>query len=416
MMQAPDSGSLKRIRLLIVDDMPEMAQNVQKLLHFARNIQVVGVATSGQDAISLAASLRPDVVLMDINLHDMNGLRATELIMQRTPTHVIMMSVQGEPEYIQRAMFVGARGYLIKPFSSEELLQSIKSVAALPLPPTAGSSASRPSADPNYQQVLSKIIAVYSPKGGVGRSVIAANLAIMIKREADAQNKNTRVLLVDANLRSGDAHIVINFSSNNSIDDLREASSLDGDIISQTITNHEGSGIDILRAPVSLSSADLFTADNMKLILAEIREHYDYVVVDADSSFSEPTLAVLEIADIILLVTTLEVTTIHRVAQFFEIMDSLGYAKSKVKMVCNRVDTMFGIQPRYIETRLRQSFLSQIPEDVRLVVTSINRGLPFVMSHRNASVSKSIQTLAQRVMTVLAKSEEGAEEKRKWFR
>jgi len=134
MMQSPDSGSLKRIRLLIVDDMPEMAQNVQKLLHFARNIQVVGIASTGQEAISLAASLRPDVILMDINLHDMNGLRATELIMQRTPTRVIMMSVQGEPEYIQRAMFVGARGYLIKPFSSEELLQSIKSVAGLPLP------------------------------------------------------------------------------------------------------------------------------------------------------------------------------------------------------------------------------------------------------------------------------------------
>ena len=411
MQRAPDSRAIKRIRLLIVDDMPEMAQNVQKLLHFERDIVVVGVAMSGREAIQKATSLEPDVILMDINLRDMDGLKATELITAKVQTCVVMMSVQSEPEYLTRAMMVGARGYLIKPFSSEDLVNTIRTAAAaVQVAPRVGVTAPVTGGNGSGGQLLRKLIAVYSPKGGVGRSIIAANLAISLKRES----QDAKVLLVDANLQSGDIHVLLNVNSANSIDDLREAGSLDHEVIQGAITSHEGSGIGILRAPIALESAELFTADTMRSILVELREQFDYVVVDTDTSFSEATLTVLEMADMIILVTTLEVTTINRVSQFFEVMDRLGYVRSKVKLVCNRVDAMFGIQPRHGETRLHQQFLSQIPDDVRLVVTSVNRGVPFVISHKTAPISKSIQTLAERVDAQARKPEDGSQEKRRW--
>src|SRR5258708_35318310 len=102
MMQPPGSRSSKHIRLLIVDDMPDMAQNVRKLLHFEKDIEVIGVAASGRDAISMASSLRPDVVLMDINLRDMDGLKATEVITRRTPTTIVMRPRQSDPENLHR--------------------------------------------------------------------------------------------------------------------------------------------------------------------------------------------------------------------------------------------------------------------------------------------------------------------------
>jgi pilus assembly protein CpaE len=411
MMQPPDARGPRRIRLLIVDDMPDMAQNVQKLLHFERDIQVVGVASSGREAIAKAASLKPDVVLMDINLRDMDGLKATELITRQMQTCVVMMSVQSEPEFLTRAMMVGARGYLIKPFTSDDLVNTLRTAAA-----NAAAAAPRPLTPAPVEggatgsTALKKVIAVYSPKGGVGRSVIAANLAVALKRESQA-----RVVLVDANLQSGDQHVLLNISSRSSIDDLREAGSLDREMIMGVVAAHEGSDLGVLRAPAALESAELFTADVMKSILTEMRENFDYLIVDTDTTFSEATLTVLEIADIILLVTTLELTTINRVSQFFEVMDRLGYARSKVKLICNRVDTLYGIQPKHVETRLHQHFLSQIPEDMRLVVTSVNRGVPFVVSHKSAPISRAVQTLAQRVMT-LATTPENAPERRKWLR
>ena len=411
MMQPPDSRGNKRIRLLIVDDMPDMAQNVQKLLHFERDIQVVGVATSGRDAIAKAASLSPDVVLMDINLRDMDGLKATEVITRQTQTCVVMMSVQSEPEYLTRAMMVGARGYLIKPFTSEDLINTVRTAAAaaaVAMPPRQAPVGSDRMMGPSGG-VLKKIIAVYSPKGGVGRSVLATNLAVALKKQTDK-----RVVLVDANLQSGDAHVLLNINLPNSIDDLREAGSLDQEIISSAVSAHESSGIGLLRAPLALESAELFTSDAMKAILIELREHFDYLIVDTDTSFSEATLTVLEMADLILLVTTLEVTTINRVSQFFEIMERLGYPRAKVKLVCNRVDNIYGIQPRHVESRLRQHFLSQIPDDPRLVVTSVNRGVPFTISHKNAPISKALQTLAQRVVTLAPNPDGAAPEKKRW--
>jgi pilus assembly protein CpaE len=397
------------MRLLIVDDMPDMAQNVQKLLHFERDIVVVGVATSGHEAIQKAQALRPDVVLMDINLRDMDGLKATEAIYAKIQTCVVMMSVNSEPEYLTRAMMVGARGYLIKPFSSDDLINTLRTA-------WRPESAPPPATDPN---LLRKVVAVYSPKGGVGRSVIAANLAVALKRVVQDAKQDTKqdakIVLVDANLQSGDAHVLLNINTANSLDDLREATTLDQEIINSAITEHEGSKIGLLRAPVALESAELFNAATMKMILEDVRNSFDYLVVDTDASFSEATLTVLEQADMILLVTTLEVTTINRVSQFFELIDRLGYPRSKVRLICNRVDSLFGIQPKHVETRLHQRFMALIPEDSRLVVMSVNRGVPFALSHRNAPISRAMQALAERIDGIM-RGPEGGERRRGLFR
>lgn len=396
-MQDPRSHG--RIRLLIVDDIPDTAQNVQKLLYFERDIQVVGVAGNAREAIAKAAKLQPDVILMDINMPDIDGLRATEMILRQVPTRVVMMSVQGEPEYLSRAMMAGARGYLVKPFSSEDLISTVRAAAQapvlisnnvqLPVPVQGdhGGSLARPD-----RSVLRRLVAVYSPKGGVGRSVIACNLAVAIKKMTDA-----RVALVDADLQSGDDHVLLNMNTPSTIDDLREAGGLDADIISGTVAVHD-SGVELLRAPIPLESAELFTADAMKAILVELREHFDYLIVDTDDTFSESTLTVLDMADQILLVTTLEVTTINKVTRFFEVVDRLGYPESKVKLVCNRVDPYFGIKPAQVEVQVRHRFIAQIPEDNRLVVTSVNRGVPFVLTDKRAPATRAILALANRVV------------------
>jgi pilus assembly protein CpaE len=384
---------------LIVDDIPDTAQNVQKLLYFERDIQVVGVAGNAREAIAKAAKLQPDVILMDINMPDIDGLRATEMILRQVPTRVVMMSVQGEPEYLSRAMMAGARGYLIKPFSSEDLIGTLRAAAQapvlashhvqMPMPTHGDQGGQLARAD---RSVLRRLVAVYSPKGGVGRSVIACNLAVAIKKITDA-----RVALIDADLQSGDAHVLLNMNTPSTIDDLREAGGLDAEVISGTVAVHD-SGVELLRAPIALESAELFTADAMKAILVELREHFDYLIVDTDDTFSESTLTVLDMADQILLVTTLEVTTINKVTRFFEVVDRLGYPESKVKLVCNRVDPYFGIKPAQVEVQVRHRFIAQIPEDNRLVVTSVNRGVPFVLTDKRAPATRAVLALAQRVV------------------
>ena len=399
MGQQSDGRAPETIRLLIVDDMAETAQNVQKLLHFERDIRVVGIAASGREAIQKADQLRPDVILMDINLRDMDGLEVAEVIGRQINTCIVMMSVQSEPEYFSQAMSVGARGYLVKPFTSEKLVRTIRrAVENFPLQgaqPAPGGFDQRGGGG----NTLRKIVAVYSPKGGAGTSVLAANMAISLQ-----QTTQKSVVLVDANLQNGDAHVLLNVNTNGSIDDLREAGvgAIDQDVIEGTIIKHADSEIGLLRAPLSPESAELFTSDATKAIFTELRNYYDYIVVDTGSSFTEATLTVLEEADVIITVTTLEVTTIHRVSQFFQLAERVGISLSKVRLVCNRVEQYYGIKPSQVESQLRRRFFAQIPEDEKLVVASINRGVPFLVAQKAAPISRAVQTLAGRVAEVLA--------------
>ena len=118
-----------QIRVLIVDDIPETRDHLTKLLGFESDIEVVGAAASGAQAISLAAASSPDVILMDINMPDMDGITATERLSAEVPdAAVVMMSVQGEADYLRRSMLAGAREFLVKPFSSDELTASIRQV------------------------------------------------------------------------------------------------------------------------------------------------------------------------------------------------------------------------------------------------------------------------------------------------
>src|SRR5690606_4714760 len=117
------------IKVLIVDDIPDVRDNLRKLLAFEPDIEVVGAAGTGQEAVRLATETRPDVVLMDINMPDMDGITATKAISTAVRTAaVVIMSVQSEPGYLRQAMLAGARDYLTKPIASEELYSTIRRV------------------------------------------------------------------------------------------------------------------------------------------------------------------------------------------------------------------------------------------------------------------------------------------------
>lgn len=393
MQGAPNPRALGLIRLLIVEDHGDTVDIVRRLLHFERDIKVVGVAPNGRQAIAMANDLQPDVILMDINLPDLDGLSAAEQIVSRQNTIIIIMSVQADPVYMERAMAVGARGYLVKPFNADRLATTIRKAYARR--DGTGGPVSMPLGQPQPIS-LRTMISVYSPKGGAGTSVVAANLAIAIR-----QLTRKRVALVDANLQGGDAHILLNINTQSSIDDLRGNGphGIDQESVQGAVIMHEQSGIALLRAPLKPEAADYFnnSPDAIRAILVEMRDHFDYLIVDTDTPYSETTLTVLEMADQVVALTTLEVSSIYRVTQFFRVLEGVQIASEKVSLVCNRVDTYYGIRPNQVEAQLRVRFRALLPEDYRLVVASINQGVPFVLAQRGAPISRAIVTLAERL-------------------
>jgi len=385
-----------RIKVLIVDDIPETRDHLSKLLGFESDVEVVGAAAGGPEAVQMAAALKPDVVLMDINMPGMDGITATEKLAAEVPTaSVIMMSVQGEADYLRRSMLAGAREFLVKPFSSDELTASIRQVwtrekeklsrfapvVAAPEPRSNGSG------DP------ASVVALFSPKGGVGRTTVSVNMAVAAAQEGK------RVVLVDASFQFGDVGVLLNLNPRNkSIADLaseiqsgEQYDSLDGFLVAHS------SGVKVLLAPPTPEQAELVNPAAVKTVLETLRGEHDLIVVDCPSSFNETTLAVLDEADLILTLLTLEITSVKNMRLFLEVCEQLGYGPEKIRLVLNRADSTLGIRVADVEHSIGRKVDHTIVSDGRSVVYALNRGVPFFLSNREAQVSQDIQRLAAAV-------------------
>jgi len=396
-----------KIRVMIVDDIVDTRDQLEKLLFFEKDIEVVAKASNGREAIALARQHRPQVILMDINMPDMDGIAATEAILTQDPTiQVIIMSVQGETDYIRRAMLAGAREFLIKPISADDLYRSIRHVARLaatrpvvPVMGMSGQTASGPSG------VDGEIFAVFSPKGGVGVSSIAANLAVAIR-----QQTNKKVALVDGNVLFGDLSVLLNLRPDKTILDLASRiEGLDRDLLNDVMATHP-TQIRVLLAPPDPQRGELVTADQIRTILEALRQEFHYVIVDTPASFQDRSLAALDLAQRVITLMTLEMHCIRNVKLFLEVADLLGYPADKVMLVLNKATNRTGIRAEDVEKHLQRKLALQIGDAAQEMTLAINQGTPLILAKPNHHVSKDIMNLARELVAKSSKEAAASKE------
>jgi len=399
-----------KIRVLVVDDIAETRENVRKLLQFEADIEVVGTARSGKEAVQLAEELKPDVILMDINMPDMDGITATGLIRQRNPvSQIVFLSVQGDPNYMRRAMQAGAHDFLTKPPMADELISAVRragqvaqaersrtaqvaaSVAAAVAQPTLGSGF-----------VNGRVIMVYSPKGGTGVTTLAVNLAITL------HNDETRAALVDGNLQFGDVAIFLNEQGKNTLLDLApRADELDPDVVDGVMLKHAASGIRVLAAPAKPEQADHVNADQFSKLVKYLRQIYAYVVVDTTHMLTDITLAALDVSDIVVLVTTQDIPAIKNISLFLDLLKTIGVQRDRLCLVLNKYDKrIVSITPERVGENLKQPVVGVIPLEEAVVIPSVNRGIPFMVDNKTKPVARAVFALAESIRTQLSKASE----------
>ncbi|MBJ7610619.1 MAG: response regulator [Candidatus Dormibacteraeota bacterium] len=385
------------ISLLIVDDISSTRENLQKLLSFEDDIEVVGTAADGREGLEAAHRLQPDIVLTDVNMPLMDGIQLTETLASELPTSpVIIMSVQGERDYLRRAMQAGAREFLIKPFSHDELVAAIRRVyqleqkkgtfiaKSMPVQPAAPVA---PRSSPPAE-----IILVFSGKGGVGKTLIATNLAVAL-----ADQSGGRVALVDLDLQFGDIGVMLNLDHSRSITELVDGTGgLDADSVAEVLASGPG-GVKVLLAPISPELADLVTAEHIRLLMAELRRSFDYVIVDSSTHLTEFNLEVIEIAQRVLVVTALTIPAIKDAKLTLKVLESLSVDPETTLLVVNRVDGYADFNRESIEQSLRVPVAVQIPHDPKTVGDAITRGAPFVTMHPDSEVSRAMRELVARI-------------------
>ena len=397
-----------KIRVIIVDDVSETRENVRKLLQFETDVDVVGLARTGKEAIQISQELNPDVVLMDINMPDMDGISATEAIRSHQPAvQVVILSVQSDQNYMRKAMLAGARDFLTKPPMGDELISAIRRAGAMAQSERSKSIQVQPvPASPNlgmlgaYNAPQGKIVTVYSPKGGTGCTTIAVNLALTL------HNEDTRVALVDGNLQYGDVAVFVNEQGKNTIVDLApRAEELDPEIVEEVMLKHASSGLHILAAPSRPEYAEKVSSGQFARMLEYLKQLYSYVVIDAASHLTDVTLAAIDVSDLVVLVSTQDIPSIKNCRLFLDLSQTLGIDRQRILFTMNRYDKRINITPERVAENLKQEVSSVIPLDEATVMKAVNRGIPFVLESKNQPASRGILSLAESVRARIAAQE-----------
>ena len=397
-----------KVRVLIVDDVAETRENVRKLLQFETDIEVVGTARSGKEAVQLTFDIKPDVILMDINMPDMDGITATETIRQRDQVaQIVILSVQGDPNYMRRAMLAGARDFLTKPPMADELISAIRRAGQMAhsmraknvhteSAPTASTASNQPTSFTGLTE--GRVIVVYSPKGGTGVTTLAVNLAITL------HNDETRAALVDAKLQYGDVAVFLNEQGKNTILDLTSrADELDVEVVESVMIKHAASGLHVLAAPARPEQAEQVSADQFSKLVKYLRKTYAYVVIDTANALDEITLAALDNCDVVVLVVTQDIPSIKNCRLFLDLLDTIGMQRNRVCFVMNKYDKRISITPEKVGENLKQPVVGAIPLDERVVIPSVNRGVPFMIDNKSQPSAKAVFALAEAVRKQIEK-------------
>ncbi|MEW6287229.1 MAG: response regulator [Chloroflexota bacterium] len=398
----------EKIRVLIVDDVSETRENVKKLLQFESDVEVVGVARTGKEAIQASQDLNPDVVLMDINMPDMDGIAATEAIRaKQQAVQVVILSVQSDQNYMRRAMLVGARDFLTKPPMGDELISAIRRAGEMAQAEKAKAArvqampiAGVPGVPVAYGGPRGKIVVVYSPKGGTGRTTVAVNLALALHSD------DTRVVLVDGNLQFGDVAMFVNEHGKNTVIDLApRADELDAEIVEEVMVKHSASGLHILAAPTRPEYAEKVSSAQFSKMLEYLTHLYAYVVVDTATALNDLTLATIDVSDLIVLITTQDIPSIKNSRLFLDLLNSLGVRRERVLFIMNRFDKKVNITPERVAENLKQEVALTIPVDEATAVKAVNRGVPFMLDNKAQPIARSIMSLAEAVRSRLTEKE-----------
>lgn len=348
----------------------------------------VSTAKNGLEALHMIEEQRPDVVLLDVMMPEMDGYEVCGRI-RRTPhlarTPVMMLTALDTVEEKIKGFEAGADDYLPKPFAPDELLMRVKvlmrRVVRLP----------ELEAPKEVQTEVGKVTAVYSLRGGVGVSSIATNLTVGLSQLWD-----TPSVLVDLSFNSGQSALMLNLPFRNTWADLALASSaeIDRDLVNAVLLEH-ASQARVLAASPRPEQNEYLTAEKVTHVINLLVHEYRYLVLDMPHDFSDTTLAGLDAADEIVLVMAPELASVRAMVCVMGVFESLGYDKNKeIRVVLNWTFQRNGLARKDIEAALRREIDLVIPFAPEPMVAGINLGTPPVYGDPHSALGALFEDMS----------------------
>jgi pilus assembly protein CpaE len=358
-------------RVLIVEDLPQVAEHLKGLLGREQEVQVTGVQTQADAAIAQASTEKPEVALVDYFLGGKEniGVQVAKRIRAASPgTRIVMVTVPQKP--VTPRPEEGIDAVFVLPGGAQDIATALGGEKKAAAGPQAGATA------------------VYSPKGGSGKTLTAVNLATVLRRQGSS------VALIDGVMQFGSVRYLVPVPPDaKSIVDLPPGGAMK---TAMPEALWEGpAGVHYLLAPPRPEQADLVAASELQNAVTILSGTHDHVIVDTPSRLGDDALGILDSARTILLMVTYSGPAVATARAAIETFDMLGYRKQKpILAVITQADETGGMSRGALEHALGLPIAAEIPTDRKLVAESLARQEPFVMSAPTAPISQAVGALA----------------------
>jgi pilus assembly protein CpaE len=380
------------MRILVAGSDHRERERFRELLAAEPDMEVVGVARDGQEAVQLAVQARPQVVLLSADLPIMDGFLAAKLIRLSAPNiHTVLVLEREGEDQMQRVLQAGANDYLVRPIQVEDLREMARRFLAAE--ELRNSAEYRTALDPSN---FPRTICVTGGKGGIGKTTIACNLAVTL---ASMHPEST--VLVDLYTQFGDVATMLDVTPRSTLVELVPmGSDIDENAVKDIVIRHT-SGLDVLIASDRLHPLDALPIRTLEALLSILRRRYRFIVIDMPGLLYGGTLYLLEHSQMVLLIANLfDLTAVMDTRKLVDAIRGTYVADERLRIILNRVAKNNRLRLETVVDSLGKPFALLPNDDV--VPQSVNQGTPFVITHPNSAASAGLKKLAQNIVDEFA--------------
>lgn len=390
----------EKMYVLVVSSNSETINQLQRIFALERDYYIQ-FTNECSEALQIAGQENQDIdlILVDDAVSDaaaLETIRKLAILLPAVP--IIAIAEQTAVSYVREALLAGARAFITKPLHDSDVLNTVNQLLQM-----ESARRNRQSQQHGGSNKRCAVLTVMSPKGGVGTTTIAINVAVALREATGGE-----VILVDGHGSLGDLVTAMNLQTQFSHGDLTDQGGpIDVDMVAGVLTTHS-SGVQVMASSEDLEDGDYFTADVFEQVITLLKTMADYIVIDAGSIFESQTSMALMHADQLLLITTPEITALRRCALFLKAAEKEDFPRERIRLVVNREGVPGGLGADDISQNLNIQISLAVPDDPGFATYSLNRGIPLVTGNPRSAVARRISKFVEKLVPEDQGEAEGA--------
>lgn len=363
-------------KIVILENDKDSAEIIKSYLSEIEGVETDKLFDNYDEGATYSIKTKPHIVLLALS----NDIEQSKSMIQKLSSqniNVIVLSANYTTNLVIQTLRAGAKDFLSKPLIKKDFIASINKY------------------NNEDKKIInnSNIISIFSNKGGIGKTAIATNLAVEFARQT-----REKVVLVDLNLPLGDVTTFINIKPSISITSAVENATHNGaEAVLNACKQYKDTSLYVLAEPIYMEESHTMTPTHIYKLFEYLRESFTYILVDVGTNIDKMNLKILELSDLILLVSIVNLPLIRNCQRCLDLFNNLGYDENKTKIVINRYLENDEIKTEDVEKVLNQKIYWKIPNNYFAIMSSINKAMPVCELNENSNVTLSFSGLATKL-------------------